>query len=199
MSALRICISLLLVSAVLCQYRDRVYNTGRSRSGSTRYGQSRTSVSSSRYNVYRPLDTYRTQYGSNIVTQNRSVVSSTRHQYGQNNPSRSQTTYTHYSHTRNKGATSSEHSGFGTERSRQSVQATTIPHVESSYGLTHYGTLKGRQGQSRDRGSQPRPYTPPQGRLEGRLGKKKQRIAGEGYGEAYLEWSEYGIGEAVYD
>lgn len=127
-------------------------------------------------------------------------MSSTRYQNGQNYPSRSQNTYTQYSHTRNQGATGSERGGIGNERNRQSGQTTTPPHVESSYGLTHYVTLnKGRQDLGRNRGSRPRPYTPPQGRLEGRLGEKKQRIAGEGYGEAYLEWSEYGIGEAVYD
>lgn len=210
MNALGTYIILTLVSIVFCQYRDQVYSTSRTKdypstsrsswSGSTRFAQSRTAVSSSRYDHYQPLDAYRTQYGS-ILGQNDSAAISSRHQNQPYDPSlsRSRNTNVQYGTTRYQGSTSARRDRNEYERNGPSVQATTSPpHIESSLGLTHYTTLnRNRQRPGESRGSVSRPYTPPQGRLHGRLGKKKQRIAGEGYGEAYLEWSEYGLGETV--
>lgn len=82
--------------------------------------------------------------------------------------------------------------------STHSYSSSTIPPLtESSSGLTHYGTLRGH-GQERRRGRHGR-VRGPGGSLssQGRRyrGSKRQRVPGEGFGEAYLRWSEYGVGK----
>lgn len=206
---LRYSVLLLLVGVVVCEYHGTTYGTSRTKqqprtgsstwSGSTRYAHSRIS---SRYATQRPLDDYRKQFGSSFQGQNRSSFTSTS---GIQQPWRYRNTgqYRHswtqgYSNRGREGIRNTSQEVRDHQYGRtHTIQAATVPPMtESSYGFTHYTTLH-RNGRNRGRGRtrRPHPYPAPQGRQQGRFGKKKERIAGEGYGEAYLEWSEYGVGE----
>ncbi|XP_069937838.1 laminin subunit alpha-like, partial [Cherax quadricarinatus] len=201
---------LLIVGIFECQCQATTYGTSRTKhqshpssnawSGSTRYAHSRTSVSSSsRYGSYRPLDVYRSQYGTYVHLRNHSTLipSSVQH------PESSTTSWTLNNTRQYESSGRHTYSGSDDHIRRQegtshnygrtvATQISTVPPlIESSIGLTHYTTLN-RHGQGRSH--HPITYPPPQGSLYRRFGKKGQRIAGEGYGEAYLEWSEYGVG-----
>lgn len=219
---LRYYMLLFLVGIVVCQYQGANYGTSRTRqqsrsstrawSGSTRYAPSRTANSRtttssfSRYDAYKPLDTYRRQYGSSIQTYNKNIstsssssalpagVSSTWRYtgYGQHGQIRGQNNQNHSTSQQHRSrivnhVDRSRHYG----RTHTSQTAVVPPLTESSTGFTHYATLSKQSGRGRSRNQ--RPYPAPLGR--DRPGRKKERIAGEGYGEAYLEWSEYGVGK----
>lgn len=97
---------------------------------------------------------------------------------------------------------------------RPNTHATSVtapPLIESSTGFTHYSTLE-RHGQrrregngqgrhsgipSRGRGGRQQ-GTASRSRGKGYPGRKSQSVPGEGFGEAYLHWSEYGIGETLF-
>lgn len=201
----------------------------------------------SRYNIHRPLNTYLSQYGSNVRRANQTVYSpNTYLQNGSITTTREQHALgQHYSHhsslsrnsdkgqeegtaystsvrhqtspnlraqsqqrrqggslaysTSHRHQTSSHHS-LGTQQRRPntytSSSSTIPPLIESSSGLTHYGTLR-RHGQGRRGGHDRvrRPGGSSSGRGKGYRGRHRQRLPGEGFGEAYLRWSEYGVGE----
>ncbi|CAL4059749.1 unnamed protein product, partial [Meganyctiphanes norvegica] len=78
----------------------------------------------------------------------------------------------------------------GLPESKWSLLSTVPPHIESTNGLTHYETLENKRKENHRNRTR---YFPPRG-SGGKIGIKKSRITGEGYGTAYLEWSEYGLG-----
>ena len=89
-----------------------------------------------------------------------------------------------------------------------STSVTDPPLIKPSPSFTLYSTLQ-KHGQGRRGGSgqgnhsgipshgrgEGQQGTASRGRGKGYPGRKSQRVSGEGFGEAYLRWSEYGIGE----
>lgn len=202
----------------------------------------------SRYNTYRPLNTYLSQYGSNVRRANQTVyapniyrqngsITTTREQHtlGQHfshhsglsrNSDRRQEEETAYStsarhqttpdlrpqaqqrrqggnlaySTSHRHQTSSHHIP-GIQQRRPNTHTSSFPAVppliESSTGFTHYNTLRRHGPESRRVGHDRarRPDDSSSGRGKGYRGRHRQHLPGEGYGEAYLRWSEYGVGE----
>ncbi|MPC43508.1 Laminin subunit alpha [Portunus trituberculatus] len=103
------------------------------------------------------------------------------------------------------------HHGQQSEARRPSIRTSTSvtapPLIKSSTGFTLYSTLE-KHGQGRRGGSGQGKHSgiPSRNRGEGHQGtafhrrgegypeRKSQSVSGEGFGEAYLRWSEYGIG-----
>lgn len=189
-----------------------------------------------RYNTYRPLNTYLSQYGSNVQRANQTVYAPVTYlRRGSVTTSRDQHEQSqHYSDRRQEGTAystrlqtspnfqqqiqqrrqegrvayttshrhqTSPHHSLETQQRRvntySSTSSTVPPLIESSSGFTHYGTLR-THGQERRReghGRVRRPGVSSFGESKRYRGRQRHRLPGEGFGEAYLRWSEYGVGE----
>ena len=183
---------------------------------STRYAQSRTA--SSRYDVYKPLEDYISRYGSSIRTNSSVSYTSTRKNIYKDNSydrlgifGRQPTTSTKDSKNNTPGSENKQISTDKHSIRTNSKISTILPktptkklvtntnknpninrenksRLNPSVSLTHYSTLSERNKQKNvQKVSKPRrPFN-----------NKKRPIKGEGYGNAYLEWSEYGIGKNI--